>query len=330
MSNNYLIEAFLEMQSAERGAAENTLQSYGRDLDNFENHLLDTSTNLLSANPEDIRSYLVSLAKGNAVNKGVSATTQARHLSSIRQFYKFLYTEGIKSDNPGGSIESPKTTRSLPKVLSVDEVGNMLAIGENLASGSAGSFASRVRATRLYLLLELLYATGLRVSELVSLPATAGAIFNSQSRFLSVTGKGSKERLVPLSRKSIVAMRAYISLVDDKKAATAATSRKNFIGEGNWLFPATSGSGHLTRQAFARDLKSLAQKAGISPKNVSPHVLRHAFASHLLQNGADLRSVQIMLGHADIATTQIYTHVLEARLRQLVEEHHPLGNQGNQ
>jgi integrase/recombinase XerD len=320
LTNNHLIEAFLEMQSAERGASQNTLQSYGRDLDNFNDHLVTQGNNLLSAEPGNIRSYLVLLGK-----RGVAASTQARHLSSIRQFFKFLYSEGIRTDNPGGAIESPRKAQSLPKILSVEEVGKMLAMAQSDASITTGSYARRYRAMRLYVLLELLYATGLRVSELISLPADSAS---SRSRFLAVTGKGSKERLVPLSQKSKIAMKIYADLVQSKNNSADGdktnSAKNNSFEESKWLFPASSDSGHLTRQAFARDLKALAQETGISPKKVSPHILRHAFASHLLQNGADLRSVQILLGHSDVASTQIYTHVLEARLRQLVEDHHPL------
>ncbi len=307
MSKNqhYLIESFLEMQSAERGAALNTLQSYGRDLESFSDHLVDSNCELLKADTANIRDYLVTLAK-----RKVAASTQARHLSSIRQFYKFLYAEGIRGDNPAGSVESPRKERPLPKILSVEEVANMLALAEQLAHDTQGSFAKRYRAMRLHVLLELLYATGLRVSELVNLPSTAA---KTQSRFLSVRGKGSKDRMVPLSQKSKIAMAEFVQFDKSQNAA-----------KNKWLFPATSDSGHLTRQAFARDLKNLAIACAITPQKVSPHVLRHAFASHLLQNGADLRSVQILLGHSDISTTQIYTHVLEDRLRQLVEEHHPL------
>ncbi|MCP4072472.1 MAG: site-specific tyrosine recombinase XerD [Hyphomicrobiales bacterium] len=319
MTSNHLIEAFLEMQSAERGASENTLQSYARDLDSFEDHIATGGNNLQSARSDDIRAYLVSLAK-----RGNSASTQARHLSSIRQLYKFLYAEGIRADNPSGSVERPRTERGLPKILSVEEVGSILALAEHQAHNTGGSYARRYRSMRLYVLLELLYATGLRVSELVNLPASAA---KTNSRFLSITGKGAKDRLVPLSAKSVTAMNAFADLTRLTAPADSKTQPRHSLKDAKWLFPASSKSGHITRQAFARDLKSLAQNAGISAKRVSPHVLRHAFASHLLQNGADLRSVQILLGHSDIATTQIYTHVLEARLRQLVEDHHPLANQ---
>jgi len=311
MANDHLIEAFLEMQSVEYGGSENTLQAYGRDLENYQAFIKTCGSEILSAKPDDIRAYLSSLAK-----IGNSPSTQARHLSSIRQLYKFLYSEGIRADNPCGSIERPRTERGLPKILSVEEVNSVLSLAEQQSRIQSGSFAKRYRSMRLYVLLELLYATGLRVSELVNLPATAA---KTTSRFLGVTGKGAKDRLVPLSLKSIAAMQKYSELSSSRDEAG-----KRSKPDAKWLFPASSKSGHLTRQAFARDLKTLAQDAGISATRISPHVLRHAFASHLLQNGADLRSVQILLGHSDIATTQIYTHVLEARLRQLVEDNHPL------
>ena len=309
MNENYLIESYLEMQSAERGAAENTLESYNRDLQRYETFLSATNTSFLNTKSEHIRAYLVSLAK-----YGLAASSQARHLSTIKQFYKFLYSENIRSDNPAGSIEPPRKTQPLPKILSVEEVARLLETAENEAGKENCSLAKRNRAGRLHLLLELLYATGLRVSELVSLPANTANTAKTSSRFLNVTGKGSKDRMVLLSHKSKEALQKYIA--QEQNRATNSAS--------NWLFPATSKSGHFTRQAFARDLKLLAQKSAIEPARVSPHVLRHAFASHLLQNGADLRSVQILLGHSDISTTQIYTHVLEDRLRQLVLDHHPL------
>jgi len=317
LTSDHLIEAFLEMQSVEYGASENTLQAYGRDLENYLTFVTAGGRDILSAGPDDIRAYLSSLAKNH-----ISASTQARHLSSIRQLYKFLYSEGIKTDNPSSSVERPRTERSLPKILSVEEVSKILALAQQQASIEKGSFSKRYRSMRLYVLLELLYATGLRVSELVNLPATAA---KTNSRFLGVTGKGAKDRLVPLSLKSITAMQQFADLSQSNHSGQSPQNGPQH--DGKWLFPASSKSGHLTRQAFARDLKALAIKAGISASRISPHVLRHAFASHLLQNGADLRSVQVLLGHSDIATTQIYTHVLEARLRQLVEDHHPLAKQ---
>jgi integrase/recombinase XerD len=321
LTRDHLIEAFLEMQSVEYGASENTLQAYGRDLENYLIFITADGGDVLTAKSDDIRSYLSSLAKND-----ISPSTQARHLSSIRQLYKFLYSEGIKTDNPSSSVERPRTERSLPKILSVEEVSSILSLAEQQADIQKGSFAKRYRSMRLYVLLELLYATGLRVSELVNLPATAA---KTNSRFLGVTGKGAKDRLVPLSLKSIVAMQKFSDLSHSNHPNQNQSQQKVSKQDAKWLFPASSKSGHLTRQAFARDLKSLAKDAGTSANRISPHVLRHAFASHLLQNGADLRSVQVLLGHSDIATTQIYTHVLEARLRQLVEDHHPLAKQNS-
>lgn len=312
MRDIYLIESFLEMQSAERGAAANTLSSYGSDLEQLSVSLTGKQIELRNCDTSHIRAHLGAIAKN-----GASASTQTRHLSTIKQFFKFLYAENIRTDNPAGPIEPPRKSRSLPKILSIHEVGLMLDMVQNEAGNNTVSYARQYRAVRLHVLLELLYATGLRVSELVSLPASAAF---TRSRFLNVKGKGTKERLVPLSEKSTIAMLNFVKFVqtNDKK------NNRETIHFTNWLFPASSTSGHLTRQAFARDLKSLASRAKIPAARVSPHVLRHAFASHLLQNGADLRSVQIMLGHSDISTTQIYTHVLEDRLRQLVEDHHPL------
>ncbi len=311
MRQSHLIELFLEMQNAERGAAANTLAAYGRDLAAYGEHLSASGSDFLTAATGDIRGYLSKLSAA-----GMAATTQSRHLSSIRQFHKFLFAEGLRDDDPSATIDSPTTAKPLPKVLSIDEVDRLLSLASEQAARSGLSASAQYRAARLYALVELLYATGLRVSELVSLPATAA---NAQDPFLTIVGKGAKERLVPLSVRAREALERVADLSGEREAA----------GRDRWLFPATSDSGHFTRQAFARDLKSLAVKAGLDARRVSPHVLRHAFASHLLQNGADLRAVQALLGHADISTTQIYTHVLEDRLRQLVEQHHPLGQSGS-
>jgi len=294
--------------SAERGAASNTLESYQRDLFGFAEQLSQTRNTFSNCSHDDIAKYVRGLA-----GQGYSATTQARHLSSLRQFFKFLFAEGIRTDNPTTTLDSPKASRSLPKLMSIEEVSNLLDLAENAARKQDGTDAAQKRAARLYCLLELLYATGMRVSELVSLPASAA---KTDGRFLSIIGKGNKERIVPLSDRCKQAMADYLWLLDNKATQS---------GEG-FLFPATAKEGRFTRQAFARDLKALAARAGLEAGKVSPHVLRHAFASHLLQNGADLRSLQQLLGHADISTTQIYTHVLDERLKQLVQEHHPLSN----
>ncbi len=306
--DEYLIEAFIEMLSAERGAAENTLSSYFRDLDDFARFCAANNNRLIDVSADDLRTYLATLAK-----RDFAPSSQARKLSALRQFYKFLYSEGICGDNPGGSLESPKQGRPLPKVLSEEEVDTLISLAGMEAEDKSAKKLVRLRAKRSYALLEVLYATGMRVSELVALPVSAT---RQDTRFLIITGKGNKERMVPLSEKAKRAMADYL----------AARKLEGRQSESQWLFPSSGKSGHFTRQAFARDLKALAIRCGLAPAKVSPHVLRHAFASHLLQNGADLRAVQQLLGHADISTTQIYTHVLEERLRRLVEEHHPLAN----
>jgi integrase/recombinase XerD len=302
------VESFLEMMSAERGAATNTLQSYERDLEDARSFLNDRSVRLTEATPDDLRAYLGHLAK-----QGFAASSQARRLSALRQFFKFLYGEGLRGDDPTGILDAPKKGRSLPKTLSVDDVTRLIARAEAEAAEPGGN---PLMKRRMHLLVELLYATGMRVSELVSLPAS---VLAQTGRFLVVKGKGNKERLVPLSRAAVSALEIYgealAAEIGDDPAA------------GGFLFPAQSKDGFLARQVFARDLKALAGRAGIRASTLSPHVLRHAFASHLLQNGADLRAVQELLGHSDISTTQIYTHVLEERLHQLVQTHHPLAKQ---
>lgn len=303
------LEAFLEMMSAERGAAANTLSSYERDLTDLREYLGKKQT-LVLAQSGDLSGYLAHLGR-----QGFAASSQARRLSSMRQFYKFLYAEGLRGDDPTSILDAPKKGRSLPKTLSEDHVGKLLAQAAGEAEDPAPGHLSRLR---MLALLEILYATGMRVSELVSLPAR---VLDQQGRFLMIKGKGNKERLVPLSRAAIEAMRKY-------GAAKAETARqKEQTEESAWLFPSSGKDGFLPRQVFARDLKDLAIRAGLPPSAISPHVLRHAFASHLLANGADLRVVQELLGHSDISTTQIYTHVLEERLRELVETHHPLAKQ---
>ncbi|RTM07788.1 MAG: site-specific tyrosine recombinase XerD, partial [Hyphomicrobiales bacterium] len=292
MNSAARIEAFLEMMSAERGAAENTLSSYRRDLEDASEAI---GGGLLGAGPADIRAYLDDIAA-----RGFAPTSQARKLSAIRQFFKFLYAEGLRGDDPTGTLDSPRKGRPLPKTMSEAETGRLLDRAA-LEAGESGPDGDRMAALRLHALVEVLYATGLRVSELVGLPVTVAL---RDDRFFMVRGKGDKERMVPLSAKARAAMRAWL----------AARAERPAFAESPFLFPASSDSGHLSRQVFARDLKGLAARSGIAAAKISPHVLRHAFASHLLQNGADLRAVQQLLGHADISTTQIYTHVLEERL----------------
>jgi integrase/recombinase XerD len=254
-----------------------------------------------------VRGYL-----GQLTRRGFAASSVGRRLSAVRQFYRFLYAEGHRPDDPAAILEGPKRGRTVPKVLSIEEVDRLLAAARVAGERAELAAPDRLRAARLTCLIEVLYATGLRVSELVTLPASAA---EPQARMLIVRGKGGKERLVPLNEAAKQAMRDYLALL-----AAASPEPKS-----RWLFPSFGESGHLTRQHFARDLKSLAAAAGLRPDRVSPHVLRHAFASHLLHNGADLRVVQTLLGHADISTTQIYTHVLEERLKSLVRDLHPLG-----
>ncbi|OHV59462.1 site-specific tyrosine recombinase XerD [Mesorhizobium sp. LCM 4577] len=304
MNSAARIEAFLEMMSAERGAAENTLSSYRRDLEDASEAI---EGGLAGAGSADIRAYLDDIAA-----RGFAPTSQARKLSAIRQFFKFLYAEGLRGDDPTGTLDSPRKGRPLPKTMSEAETGRLLDRAAQEAAGT-GPDGDRLAALRLHALVEVLYATGLRVSELVGLPVTVAL---RDDRFFMVRGKGDKERMVPLSAKARAAMRAWL----------AARAGRPAFAESPFLFPASSDSGHLSRQVFARDLKGLAARTGIEAAKISPHVLRHAFASHLLQNGADLRAVQQLLGHADISTTQIYTHVLEERLVRLVNDHHPLAD----
>ena len=292
------IEAFLEMLVAERGAARNTIDSYRRDLADVESFLARRDRGIEAATTDGLREYLAALSAN-----GATPSTAARRLSALRQFFRFLYAEGVRGDDPTATIESPRRGRPLPKLLSEAEVSQLL----DRARGKRGPEGLRLTA-----LLETLYATGMRVSELVSLPLSAVA---RDPRYILVRGKGGKERLVPLSEPAREALNGY-------KSVRGQFCRNGV--ESPYLFPSRGGSGYLTRHRFAQLLKQLSIEAGIAPSKVSPHVLRHAFATHLLNRGADLRSVQQMLGHADIATTQIYTHVLDERLKSLVETHHPL------
>ncbi len=291
------------MMSAERGAADNTLLGYRRDLADFAAFLSGNGADPMTADGEAVRGYLADLEA-----RGFAERSVARRLSAIRQFYRFLFTDGIRGDDPTGAVEGPRGRQAIPKILSEAEVDRLMDAAARRVE-EAKSRAARRSAMRLRALIELLYATGMRVSELVGLPTRALA---GDRRMLTIVGKGRKERIVPLTRAAREAVDAYLAAVKDS------------AGDSPFVFPADGREGHLTRQVFARELKALGAEAGISAAKVSPHVLRHAFASHLLQNGADLRSVQQLLGHADISTTQIYTHVLEERMRRLVLDHHPL------
>ncbi|MEZ5648137.1 MAG: site-specific tyrosine recombinase XerD [Alphaproteobacteria bacterium] len=301
------IETFLEMQIAERGAAANTIEAYRRDLVDLDLFLNRHGCRISTARSTDLRLYLSRLAE-----TGLAARTAARRLAALRQLYKFLYAEGRRSDNPAADLESPRQGRSLPKTLSEEDVTKMITVARE---------RKNAEGIRLSTLLELLYATGLRVSELVSLPLAAAA---REQAILLVRGKGNKERLVPLNAPAREALAEWRSV---RTQFLSPNIKGDSSGRARWLFPSRSGKGHLTRHRFAQMLKELALEAGIDPARVSPHVLRHAFASHLLSHGADLRSLQQMLGHADIATTQIYTHVMKDRLANLVNHHHPLAGQ---
>lgn len=300
------IEAFLEMLAAERGASANTIAAYRRDLLDFR----EEAGGLVSATAAKVRGYLGALA-----GRGLAASSQARRLSALRQFFRFQVAEGFRSDDPTATAERPKPRRHLPKVLSVSDVGRLLEAAREQSVAADLTPARRLAALRVFVLIELLYATGLRVSELVGLPDSTG---RGGRPFIAVKGKGGRERLVPVNGASHAALERY-------RESRALLGKP----QGRWLFPADSATGHLTRQAFARDLKTVAARAGLDHRSISPHVLRHAFATHLLSGGADLRAVQTLLGHADISTTQIYTHVLDDRLKELVNKHHPLADTGD-
>jgi integrase/recombinase XerD len=299
-----LVSLFLDMIAAERGASVNTLSAYTRDLDDLLAYLGSRGRSLLNATNDDLRGYLASLSE-----RGFKASSVARRLSAMRQLFKFLYAENHRGDDPAAVLEGPKRGRALPKVLSIKDVERLLDAARAGMNDESAKPAQRLRAARMLCLLETLYATGLRVSELITLPVTAA---RTKQAMLVIRGKGGKERLVPLNEAARRAMTDYLKLAGKS--------------ESKWLFPSFGESGHMTRQHFARELKTLAALCGIAAAKISPHVLRHAFASHLLHNGADLRVVQTLLGHADISTTQIYTHVLEDRLKSLVRDLHPLAD----
>lgn len=307
------INNFLEMLASEKGAAQNTISAYDRDLIDVDLFLQARNTSVEAAKSSDIKAYIDDLTnktqtKGDRENKTTSRTI-ARRISALRQFYKFIISEGIREDEPTSTIEAPKQKRTLPKILTEEEMNHVIKV-----AGQKGNGASK----RLVCLLEMIYSTGLRVSELVSLPVTS---YQEDSQFMIVDGKGGRERMVPLTPAAQKSLSEYVAI------------RKQFIGEGDdgtqaqWLFPSkTSQKGHLTRQRFAQMLKDLSKAADMPMGKVSPHIIRHAFATHLLKNGADLRSVQKMLGHADIATTQIYTHMLDEEVNEKVQAKHPMGS----
>ncbi|WP_371060158.1 site-specific tyrosine recombinase XerD [Rhodosalinus sp. 5P4] len=299
------ISAFLDAQAAERGAAPNTLRAYDRDLRDFAGWLAGRGTDTAGAEKADIEAYLVACEA-----EGLSAATRARRLSSIRQLFRFIHEEGWRGDNPALRLDGPARARRLPKTLSHDEVDRMLAAADTTGRDAA-------ERARNACLMQLLYATGMRVSELVALPVAAA---RGDPRMLLVRGKGGRERMVPLSPPARDALARWLALRD----AAAARGAEAGQPDSPCLFPSRARSGHLTRERFFLIVKELARAAGVPAERVSPHTLRHAFATHLLEGGADLRVIQTLLGHADLSTTEIYTHVLEERLRSLVLQHHPL------
>lgn len=299
------ILAFLEAQAAELGATENTCLAYGRDLKDFESYLSKQGQEFAQATEDDIKAYLTACEA-----EGLSHATRARRLSSIRQLYRFAFEEGWRANNPALRLKGPARSKPLPKTLTFDEVERLL----KTAAAYGRTSAEKLRNT---CLMELLYATGLRVSELVSLPVAAA---RGDPRMLLVKGKGGKERMVPLSPPARAALAAWLK----ERDSAEDSARKAGRSPSRYLFPSTGKAGYLTRQLFHSLLKNIAAKAGIDPGKLSPHTLRHAFATHLLANGADLRAIQALLGHSDISTTEIYTHVLDERLKELVLTHHPL------
>jgi integrase/recombinase XerD len=299
-----LIEQFLEMMSAERGASRNTIEAYQRDLEEYSTFLANRGVSAKQADSDTVRGFLSELAR-----RQLARTSAARKLSAIKQFHRFLLAEGLAEHNPTSIVEGPRLGRPLPKIMSVEEVDRLIAAAREAVEKSTGE--RKLKAARLYCLIEVLYATGMRVSEILTLPVAAA---KSKDQFLLVKGKGGRERLVPLNQAAQAALQEFLSL---RERAEQGAS------EG-FLFASHARAGHLTRQHLGQELKALASAAGLLPAKVSPHVLRHAFASHLVAGGADLRAVQQMLGHADISTTQIYTHVLSERLKRIVATHHPM------
>lgn len=309
MTVRHWIPRFLEAMAAERGAAGNTLAAYERDLSHAGDWLGDQGRDFATATQDDVEAYLV-----HCDQQGLSRATRARRLSAIKQLYRFAFEEGLREDNPAVQIAGPGRDARLPKTLSVEEVDRLLDAGA--AHGRTEADRSRNAC-----LMQLLYATGMRVTELVSLPVSSA---RGDPRMLLIRGKGGRERMVPLSPPARAALTEWLALRDAGEEAARTRGKPSSA----FLFPSHGKAGHLTRHAFYMLIKDFAVEAGVSPSKVTPHTLRHAFATHLLENGADLRAIQTLLGHADVATTEIYTHVLEERLRTLVLEHHPLSREG--
>ncbi|WP_108384910.1 site-specific tyrosine recombinase XerD [Yoonia sediminilitoris] len=296
------VQVFLEAQAAELDAATNTQLAYARDLQGFAEWLAEKSLHFSTATRDNIEGYMI-----DCESAGLAKSTRARRLSAIKQLYRFAFDEGWRNENPAIQISGPGKSKQLPKTLEIAEVDQLLAAARSSPRDSLRNTC----------LMELLYATGMRVSELVSLPVTAA---RGDPRMLLVNGKGGKERLVPLSPPAREAMAAYLTEWDATQELVAQQGKP----VSKFLYPSRGAAGHMTRQRFFLLIKEFAVRGGVSPAKVTPHTLRHAFATHLLAGGADLRAIQMMLGHADVATTEIYTHVLDERLKELVLEHHPL------
>lgn len=310
MTDHRAISTFLDAQAAELGSAQNTILAYGRDLRDFSDWLANQDSRLSEITREIIEDYLT-----YCDNSGLSRATRARRLSSIRQFTRFALEEGWREDDPAIRISGPGRAQRLPKTLSRDEVEAMLTTAPTIGRSKADRARNRC-------LIELLYATGMRVSELVALPVS---VCRGDPEVLLIKGKGSKERMVPLTDPARKALTAWLEHRDH--APDGSPLKKLVGGKGaRWLFPAPGAGGYMPRQSFGRLLNEIAIAAGLDPSRVTPHVIRHAFATHLLEGGADLRSIQTLLGHADLGTTEIYTHVLDERMRELVLNHHPLAN----
>ena len=310
-ADSHHLASFLEMLSAERGASPNTIDAYRRDIENFLTFLAHDNVAITDVERRHVAAYLEGLGR-----EGLAPASRARRLSALKQFSKFLVASDIIEEDAFELMRGPKKARTLPKILSIAEVDRLLSVAQQRADSATG--VELPRALRLHALIEVLYATGLRVSELVTLPR---AVLAGDGKVLTIKGKGGRERLVPLTGPAMAALARFLEAAAHGDGHSSGASK-------HYLFPSRSAEGHLTRQRLGQDLKDLALEAGLDPERVSPHVLRHAFASHLLDRGADLRVVQQLLGHADISTTQIYTHVLQERLKQLVFEHHPLAKQG--
>ena len=304
----FIIERFLEMMSAERGCSQNTLISYQNDLSWAQKRLSENLENLLEASEQALVKLLVLSSQA-----GCASSSQARSISVLKQFYQFLYEEKIRKDNPTCALALPKKGQIIPKILMEEEINTLLEEAEKKAKNKTRSLLEKRRAVRLYVALELLYDTGMRISELVSLPF---APFQRPAEVLLIEGKGVKERLVPLGNKAKQAVALWLRVRVDK---TAEEKKDRF------LFPANSPSGYIARQVIARDIKALGYRLGLAVEKLSPHALRHAFATHLLARGADLRVIQQLLGHSDISTTQIYTQILDKNLYDMVQNCHPLG-----